>query len=239
MTEVDDSIYKEIWEILKNASEQEILKELIIIKNYFGLKEFDEIKLNKLKDEIVILRKKEEILQIFNSCIHFISELGVKKTEFSDSLVKSRNELVKIIPDENIKKHGESLKKYGINVLNPNDEEKECINILTALNSQKGSLKFIMSLTEEDCRTLQKLVSDSENTFLTIEEIQDMIKCSDFIHRLDDLKIQKEQKDLKTDQELIILLIKEISISKNISNHFISYANNWKKIRDLITKKIN
>ena len=239
ITEVDESIIREFYKVLKNASEQTILKELTTIKNYFGLNEFDELKLNKLRDEIVILSKKEIIFQTVNSCIHFISELGVKKTEFSTSLDKLRGELSKNIPVEKIREYGESLKKYGLNVLNPNDEEKECINILNALYSKKGSLKFIMSLTEEDCRTLQELVSESENTFLTVAEIQDMVKCSDFIRRLDVIKDQKDQKDLKTDQELIILLIKELSKSKNISAHFIIYANNSGQIQELFSQKLD
>ena len=64
---------------------------------------------------------------------------------------------------------------------------------------------FILSLKEEDCRTLQELVSESEDTFLTVAEIQDMIKCSDFIRRLDVIKNEEEQnvqKEEKTDQEL-------------------------------------
>ena len=239
ITEVDESIIKEFYKALKNASDQTILKELTSIKNYFGLNEFDELKLNKLLDEIVILSKKEVIFQTVNSCIHFISELGVKKTEFSTSLEKLRGDLSKNIPVEKIKEYGESLKQYGINVLNPKDEEKECINILNALYSKKGSLKFIISLTEEDCRTLQELVSESENTFLTVAEIQDMVKCSDFIRRLDVIKDQKDQKDLKTDQELINLLIKEITNSKNISAYFITYANNSGQIQELFSQKLD
>jgi len=42
------------------------------------------------------------------------------------------------------------LQQYGINVLEPSDVEKECINILKALYAKKGSLKFILSLKEED-----------------------------------------------------------------------------------------
>ena len=54
--------------------------------------------------------KKEIIFQTVNSCIHFISELGVKKTEFSTSLDKLRGELSKNIPVEKIREYGESLK---------------------------------------------------------------------------------------------------------------------------------
>ena len=239
ITEVDESIIKEFYKSLKTASENLISKELETLKNIFGKQEFDELKLNKLKDEIVILSKKEVIFQTVNSCIHFISELGVKKTEFSTTLDKLRNELSKNIPVEKIKEYGESLKNYGINVLNPNDVEKECINILNALYSKKGSLKFIISLKEEDCRTLQELVSESENPFLTVAEIQDMEKCSDFIRRLDVIKDQKEHKDLKNDQELINLLIKEISNSKNISAHFITYANSSGQIQELFSEKLD
>jgi hypothetical protein len=225
ITEDNEPLIKQFYKSLRNATADIIKKELTNLQNYFDLKEFNDLSLNKLLDEIVILSKKEIIFQTVNSCIHFISELGVKKTEFSSLLEKLRDELSKNIPVEKIREYGGSLHQYGINVLEPNDAEKECINILTALYSKKGSLKFILSLKEEDCRTLQELVSESEDTFLTIREIQDMVKCSDFIRRLDVIKNEEEQnaqKEEKTDQELIKLLIKEIPNSKNIS-HILLY----------------
>jgi len=89
---------------------------------------------------------------------------------------------------------------------------------------------------------LQELVSESEDTFLTIAEIQHMVKCSDFIRRLDVIKNEEEQnvqKEEKTDQELIKILIKEISNSKNISVHFIIYANNFGQIHELFSQKLD
>jgi len=73
------------------------------------------------------------MFQTVNICIHFIFELGVKKTEFSALLEKLRDILSKNIPVEKLREYGESLHQYGINVLEPNDAEKECIDILTEL----------------------------------------------------------------------------------------------------------
>jgi hypothetical protein len=125
ITEVNEPLIKQFYKSLKNATSDIIKKELTNLQNYFGIKEFNDLSLNKLVDEIVILSKKEVIFQAVNSFIYFISELGVKKTEFSTLLEKLRDELSKNISVENIKENGGTLQQYGIYVLEPNDVEKE------------------------------------------------------------------------------------------------------------------
>ena len=236
IAQIDESIIREFYRALKNSTNQIIENELMFLINYFDIKDFEKLKREKLQDEIMIWSKKEDIFQTVNSCIHFFSELGAEKTEFSTLLNKLRDELSKNISVKKIKEYGESLKKFGINVLDPNKENKDCIDILNALYYKKGSLKFIMLLKDEDCRTLQELVTESEDTFLTVAEIQDMTKCSNFIQSLGVIKDRKI-----TDQELIKLIIEKISIpeNKNISANFALYTKNSGQIQELFLQKLD
>ena len=229
----DESLLKECYKALNGKTKQDISKELKFLKDYFGLKEFKDLDLEKLQDEIRIFSKKEEIFQTVSSCIHFIFVLGAKRTEFFDELVKLRKELTKSISVDQIKEYGETLEKFGINIFESNSEDKDYIIILNSLNSKKGSLKFIMKLTDEDCRTLQEIVSEADNSFLTSAEIQDMTKCSNFIHSLNVVK------NTTTDKDLIKILKEKISQTKGISAHFILYTNNSGQIQELFAQKLD
>ena len=233
ITDIDESLFKEFYRVLKDSSGKKILKELIILKSYFELKDFNEIKLYKLAYEIIILGKKKEILEIVNSFIHFISELGVKQTEFSLFLKNLRDELLKINLRENINEYGELLKEYGINILWPNNAEKECINILITLNSKKDSIKFLMSFIKvENYHILTEFISENQLNFLTV--IESMIKCLDFVHSLGEIKY------LESDQDLIKSLIRICEKNnKNNLEHFIMYTNNFEQIREFFLEKLD
>ncbi len=231
INKIDESIVKECYKALKNM--KSIKVELKRIKDYYKLNNIEDLYFDKLEDEIKIFSKKEEIFQTVNSCLYFISELGAKPTDFSSSLNKLRDDISKNISVDKIKEYGKSLVKFGINILEQKPEDKDYLTILNSLYSKKGSLKFILTLTEEDCRTLQELVSESENTFLTGAEIQDMTKCSNFIHSFGNIK------DVKTDQELISLLIEKVPQEKNISAFFIQYTKNFGEIQELLSQKLD
>ena len=230
---IEEAIIKECYKALKNKSDKNVKAELKFLKDYFELKQIDDLYLEKLQDDIKIFSQKEEIFQTVNSCLHFISEFHVKTTEFNELLLKLKNDLSGNISVKSIKEYGKSLEKYGINLLNPNENEKEYLNILNALFIKKGSLTFILSLTDEDCHNLQELVSESESTLLTGAEIQDMSKCSNFVHSLNITK------DLTTDEELMKIFIEKFLQSKNISVYFINYTKNAGEIQELYLQKLD
>ena len=243
INKIDEIIIKECYQELKNMKDENILSELKFLRDYFDLKDIKDLYLVKLLDEIKIFSKKEEIFQVANSCIHFISEFkikkndnqkfGVKKTELFDSVMKLRDELHKNISVEKIKEYGLLLEKFGIKIINQTEEDKKLLSILASLYDRKGSLSFILKLTNEDCRHLQEMVSESENTFLTGAQIQDMTECLNFIHNLGDLN------ETSTDQELIKILKSKINEHKNIPVYFIQYTNNYGQIQELFTQKLD
>ena len=236
ITLIDEEIIKNIYNIIKTIQENEIINELKYIKEYNNLGNIneEELVISRIKDELVILSKKEEIFQITNSCIFFISEIGAKETNFSKELKQLSKELSENISSDKIKKYGEKLKNYGINVLNPEKEDRDYLDILTALYNKKNSLKFILKLTATDCRHLEELVSEFENTFLTGAEIQDMSKCSHFLNKV----IGDKNKEI-SDENLIKSFIEEVRKTKNISIYFITYTNNSGQIQELYLQKLD
>jgi len=58
ISDADEPLIKQFYKSLKNATVDIIKKELTNLQNYFNLKEFNELSLIKLQDEIVILSKK-------------------------------------------------------------------------------------------------------------------------------------------------------------------------------------
>ena len=120
---IDELIIKECYKAFKNIDDKKKLSELKFLRDYFEIKDKNDLFLEKLLDEIKIFSKKEEIFQTVNSCIYFIlefkvkkndnQEFGVKRTEFFDALTKLRAELSQNISVKDIRKHGELLEKYG------------------------------------------------------------------------------------------------------------------------------
>ena len=190
---IPDSIIKECYKALKiKASEINnenkkltlIGEELRIIANYFKIENISDNDYLTMEERLEIYNQKEDIFSAANSCIHFIDELDSNKTEFYEELIKIRKEFKKNIPFETIKNGGETLEKYGLKIMNSKKEDREYLDILQFLKEKKGSLKFLIELTGEDCRTLQELVTERDEAILTNHEIQDMMKCNEFIQNL-------------------------------------------------------
>ena len=72
-----------------------------------------------------------------------------------------------------------------------------------------------------------------DDTLITNNDIQDMTKCSTFIHNLGQIKGKK------TDVELIQAFINEVPKVKNISVHFLKYTNRSREIKELFSKKLD
>ena len=231
---IDEKIVKEMYSSIKAIDEKAIEKELNFLVKYFKLENINNLDIIKIKDEILVFSKKEEIFQAVNSCLYFISELEATKTDFSTKLTQLRDDISKNISVDKIREYGQSLEKYGINILNPKKEDHDYLNILNALYNKKNALQFIIKLKAEDCRHLQEVVSELDNVFLTGAEINDMEKCSAFMN-----KVLGDKNVKKTDIELISSFIKEVPYEKNIVVFFTQYANNSGQIQELFSQKMD
>ena len=233
MMEIPESIIKECFQSLKDEKNN-LKNELKHLIKVFDIKGFDDGKILTLEGSIITFNQKEEIFQTANSCIHFIDELEAEKTEFYTELDKIRNGLKQPnLTIDKIESFGKTLEKNGLKVLKPKEEDREYLNILHCIYSKKGSIKFIAKLEGNDIRTLQELVNMSDDTFVTNYEIQDMIKCSTFIHNLGEIKGKKSDKDLIKD------FINEVPKVKGIAAHFQNYTNNSAQIQELFSKKLD
>jgi len=234
--EIEESIIKECFRSIKNGKKNELKIELNRLKAIFEINDFGEEKLIGLEGGIKTFNQKEEIFLTANSCIYFINELEAEHTEFYTELDKIREGLQPNKPNltlDKIDNFGKTLKNYGLNVVDPTEDDRDYLNILHCIFAKKGSIKFIAKLDNNDIRNLQELVNLSDDSFVTNNEIQDMIKCSTFIHNLGEIKGKKN------DKELIKAFINEVPKHKGIGAHFQNYANNAAQIQELLTKNLD
>ena len=232
--DIPESIIKECFKVLKQEKKKKLNDELDLLKNIFKIEGFDDpIKIEGLGKKITTFNQKEDIFLTANSCIHLIDELEAIKTDFYKELDEIRKGLQTNITLIKIEDFGKTLEKYGLKVLNPKDEDRNYLNILHCIYAKKGSVKFIANLDDNDIRNLQELVTISDDTFVTSNEIQDMSKCSNFIHNLGEIKGKKTDKDLIQD------FIKEVPKVKGIEAHFQNYTNNSGQIQELFSKNLD
>ena len=230
---IDEPLINDCYNALKDKSDNNIYSELKLLRDYFDLKAIDDLYLQKLQEDIIIFKKKEDISQMINSFIHFILEFKVKQTDFYKILVELKYNLSKNISVEKIKHYSKILEKYGINILNPKEENKDYLFILNALYQEKYLLNFILTITDEDFLKLEKKISGSKNTFLNKNDIQDIKKFSIFIQGMD------FKKDITTDQELLKIFNDKIRQNKHILVYFNQYITNSKEINKLLKKEEN
>ena len=233
--DIPETIITDCFKGLKNEKRNKLRPELKNLINYFKIENFDELKLQRLENGIIIFNQKEDICKTANSCIHFIDELEAEHTDFYNKFDIIRKGLQTNVALEKIENFGKILQENGLNVLNPNEEDQVCLTILHSICDKKNCVKFVASLDNNDIRTLQELVNMSDDTFVTSNAINDMIKCSTFIHDLGEIKGKMN------DKQLIEAFIKEIPKKENkgIEAHFKNYANYAAQIQELFNKKLD
>ena len=119
--------------------------------NIFSINDFNELKLEGLLKNINIYNKKEEICLIAESCLYFIDELKIQKTEFSDKIERAKKELLlmnfNLNKIENLMK---ILEDNGLNISQTKEENKNYWNILKYLYEKKDAIKLLSSLKPID-----------------------------------------------------------------------------------------
>ena len=120
-----------------------IEKELINLADYFKVNKQEKIMLKKLEDDLITYSQKEDIFLTANSCIHFINILGAKKTEFFDELLNIRTDIKKNISFVKIKQFGQAFEKYGLKIIDSENEDRDYLDILQNLSEKENSLKFL------------------------------------------------------------------------------------------------
>jgi len=199
-----DKIDEEILKICTNPfieDEKKISSELKKLMEIFNISKNDN-EIENIKNDILLFLKKEYILNAISSIIFFIDQIGVQKTNYSEIIKNAiSKQNVKISP---LKKKLAFLNNIGIDLLNG---ENNYINILMILNGRKDIITFLFKMTIQECRSLQEILSESENTFISINDLLDMEKCVEFFINLGKLENLKD----KNDDELIKLFKETLS----------------------------
>ena len=91
---ISEPILNKCFHSIKNENDNVLREELKKLMSIFSINDFNELKLEGLLKNINIYNKKEEICLIAESCLYFIDELKIQKTEFSDKIERAKKELL-------------------------------------------------------------------------------------------------------------------------------------------------
>ena len=127
-----------------------------------------------------------------------------------------------------IKRCKENLKNLKIDI---DDKNNSYIDILIRFKLHPEIIPFLFKKTIEDCRNLQEILSENENSFVTANDILDLEKCIVFMKGLGKLEELKN----KNDNEVINLFKDEFSKKNDIFIYFTRLLNNYAQIELLLS----
>ena len=231
LDEINSDIMKICLEVFKNKTREDIRNELLKLENIFELKNNN---IEELTNKYELLAYKENIIKVVKATKTFIEEIGSKKTNYYSNLDTIISFCEYNYDIEVINMFLDLLKDIGIDLKNNN----KFSNALTALDSNKESIKFLLQRKLEDCGLLHGIVNNGdEDSFLTSADIINFEKCVNFMKQLGD---EDELKKV-TDYELITKaekIFKEFK-DENSDIYFINYSEQYHKIKELINQQFN
>ena len=214
--------------IFKTINHRDFLKkEIQFLKNYFNVEKDTE----KIESTIMILSSPDRMKKSLNGIKLLFNELNIKKSNFSNKLNQILQELNNNNIDvENLTKFVDYLKNVKIDVIG----EKSYMVILNELTNKKELIPFIKDKDQEGIRNLAEFVGEDDNSSLKASDIQDFIKCVEFIQNL------KQFSNLP-DEEFFSKFI-ELSKNnkyKNLEAYIQNINQNFYEIKELYTKNID
>ena len=226
LTDSNDNLLEMCLKPFKNKEEQ-LKNEIDIDIELLNIKKIKDK--NKLFQDIIILLKREDVMNIMESLKAFISLMGAIKGEFSKEMEIRLKKLQKKKVTKVVKAFA-LLLKYGINIEKNENNNTDYLDIITLLKNQPDSLEFLNSTSIEDCRILQELPGVFENGFLSMDDILNLEKCVDFTKKVIDLKEFRNMKDI----DMINKFRAEIPKFKNINVCFAKFINNYALLNDMM-----
>ena len=173
-----------------------ILSELEKLMALFKIvKNKDEIE--NIKNDIILIVKREYIFNALSSIIFFIEQIGAKEGNFTNVIKNAMPTFKEKVKISSLKKKLDFLKNVDIDFLNG---KNNYMNILMKLNGKEDIIPFLFNITIQECRNLQEILSESDNNFLSINELLDMEKCVEFFMnfgKLENLKIKNDDEIIK------------------------------------------
>ena len=228
--EIPEQLIMDCFKCINDNKKNNLRNELNALIDIFDIKEFDDLKMNSLLFGVLSFCKKKEILIIAKNLYNIINELEAIQTDIFKKFTKIRSSLLIKFDYNEILNLVKIFEYLGFNLLNPDENDMVYINLLLN-NFSEDSFKFLANIDDNDIKTLEELINNNEDKSINNEDIKEMIKCSNFIHSLGQIKGNKN------DQDLIKEFINEVQRTKTISESFKNYAKCSEKILKLLNKK--
>ena len=207
--------------------------EITKLAKIFNIK-IEEKKIEKIIDNLILVTDKDRILSFTHALITFINETNVKQEEYTaiiNIIKESSNGNLEI---EFINMCFEILNSLGIDL---NDKRKEnCFpNVLMELTKKPEIIKFLLNKNYEDCRLLEEIVNNNDDSLLTKADIIDFEKCVEFMNKIGSPEEIKKMADCD-------LVQKAISLSNNyfeLEIYLNNFIEHFEQIKKLIKKELN
>ena len=157
---IDKNIIKKLFKIIMKLNENQIENELNILKDYFEINIIDDSFNNKLKDEIIIFSKKEEMNYIIDNLINSFREKEINNN-ISNSIKNFKDNLI-LIKDileskenrfEELKFKNKELIDAKINIKNIKENFQNQLTKFYKVNDE-------LSLEKENNKKLQIKIND-------------------------------------------------------------------------------
>ena len=227
----NEKIIEKFIKELNDRGEEEIREELNRLIDIFNIK-IENDKKEEGINNIILLSNKDRILEISESVKIFIEESGALQEEYINILNSIIDNSKDNIGIDYIKMCLEILKSLDIDLYN---KENRLPGIFLKFKKRPEIIKFLISKNFEDCRVLQDISNNNENTFLTPADILDFEKCVQFMNNLG----TQEKINIMSDYELIqkskIFSENNPEFELNLSN----FIDHYNQIKEIIERKFN
>jgi len=187
-------------EVLINMNDEEIIKEIYILKDIFEIKD-SYISVDHLFERLKLLSHKEERIDVLNKILLLLRDFHIKNGTIQIQL----NNFIKLLKDkptlDGISYVDTQLKQLNLSILNT--EANNAIAVIDSMYRKSELMKFILNKRIEDIRQMSEFIDDTENVFIILSDIDQLESCMSFIQVLNKEDKQDEKKFLDTFIELI------------------------------------
>ena len=239
---------KEILKVIQNSN-NDMKKEIIFIEKEFeNLNKKDYIRKNLLND-LINFSNKDKVSKLLNGIIYFIESYNkinkIQMTEFINSFKSTYNTIIlDEVSGEEIKKGIDLLKKYDYDINN----ETSIIKFYELLLGKEEAILFIKQIKDSnlDIRNLNEFIDESDNSQLQTTDVDNLMDVYRFFIKL------MENKDIKTDENLLIIFREEFDKNKenkdiiikmqgylNIYGEIIQLYNSYHENPEMTTQKVD
>ena len=154
-----------------NERKNEISSELKKIIKIFKIPKDKIYNIDNIKNDILLVFKKDYILNAATSLIFFIEQTGARKEDYSSSINKVMTSLKENNKISSLKQNIEQLQGLDLDLIN---EGNNYINILIKLSQREEIIKFLFNITMQDCHNLKEILSENNYSFITLDELSDI-----------------------------------------------------------------